>query len=824
MRAGSGGQDSAGQPLVPSHARYSSKAGLGAAPRSSKRQRQAEEEYVSDSGSAGYYTAMPMQVQNAIASRPLLDGRYRLLKHLNSTGMTETFRARDVTTWLPAGLSKYTVRVYSGAAPGETTPALKRVQQEGKRLMQLQASSEGQMRFSPRFHDVVFELPQPALVFEDLGKDLAHVTRATRLRQALPPETLCDLGVQMLRCLCFAHQHGFVVRNVRPSTFRFLRTKQRLVAKQQRQDLVLADLSVAEEFMTRFMSHVPPATGIMLHPANLAWLSVRALEGARQERADDLESLILVVVYLFNGRRTWGPKRPASGWSSRVHRQQAHHQDMNDRTPEELCRGAPPQIAQALRYIRSLEHGTAPDYDKVKNMFRAAGRWRLQEPEWWGQHLQRAVPSSSEDSDGEATGALGLLMSRVHGKDQKADEPPPPPQELQWCSLHGFLWFELPESIRERVSDLITLRIAAESINAARGRSDMVLESLAEKSSLTLQRISYSLQSRLEKKAKGEVLRLEARGARQAAARSELAVDLTLAAQSEFLAQLNRPALSSSRNVARSDISALLRVEAELTPAAAEAVAPTVLARLSGCTRNMLKHWMQMTVLLRLGTQREVWIESIASHFPSLVPLAFHPGRYQHPPLGHLELLLRRSAKRSSSKDNYLTLLSSGGMVSEWWHTPDRKHHITNHIGLLTDWSLSLPSGLYASITKALGEAGVWGQTLVDCSARLVPGAVKARRYQAVPCACVLAAAVAAAVAEPRAALSDPSVEPVSGVHAELLKNLAAVNASNPDSSIRSGEAVAIDSNRSIPEEVSSVPADSENLQALVNDGPQVDV
>ena len=96
------------------------------------------------------------------------------------------------------------------------------------------------------------------------------------------------------------------------------------------------------------------------------YASINALRGCEQSRRDDLEAIGYVLMYFLRGSLPWQ--------GLKVDRKEDRYKKIYEKkkatTPEELCSGFPPELAEYVRYTRNLEFEQNPDYNYLKGLFR----------------------------------------------------------------------------------------------------------------------------------------------------------------------------------------------------------------------------------------------------------------------------------------------------------------------------------------------------------------------------------------------------------------------------------------------------------------------
>ena len=114
----------------------------------------------------------------------------------------------------------------------------------------------------------------------------------------------CVFAIQAISLLEYAHSKNYLHRDIKPANF--------LVGNPDNSQLYLIDFGNACKFRSsRTGKHMRNAK-ISSVFGSLLFLSINAFKGIVQTRKDDLESLGLVIIYLYNGSLPWSEIRSSN--------------------------------------------------------------------------------------------------------------------------------------------------------------------------------------------------------------------------------------------------------------------------------------------------------------------------------------------------------------------------------------------------------------------------------------------------------------------------------------------------------------------------------
>jgi casein kinase 1 len=197
------------------------------------------------------------------------------------------------------------------------------------------------------------------MVIDLLGKSLEALFVSCHHRFSL--KTVLMLADQMISCIEFIHNKGFIHRDIKPDNFV-------MGLSPASNQVFIIDFGLAKKYRdSHTRVHIPYAQGKSF-TGTARYASLAALRGIEQSRRDDLESLGYVWLYFLRGSLPW------MGITGRDRREKYEAIcDAKAQTSfEDLCRGFPRQFIQYFHAVRDLRFADKPDYAALKRLFREA--------------------------------------------------------------------------------------------------------------------------------------------------------------------------------------------------------------------------------------------------------------------------------------------------------------------------------------------------------------------------------------------------------------------------------------------------------------------
>ena len=129
----------------------------------------------------------------------------------------------------------------------------------------------------------------------------------------------------------------------------------------------LIDFGLSKRYKDQKGKHIECKTGKSL-TGTARYSSISTHMGLEQSRRDDLESVCYVLLYFLRGNLPW------QGLPVKTKREK-YEKIMNSKmnTPmDELCKGAPNELQEMLKYCKGLRFDEDPDYSLIKGWLKDA--------------------------------------------------------------------------------------------------------------------------------------------------------------------------------------------------------------------------------------------------------------------------------------------------------------------------------------------------------------------------------------------------------------------------------------------------------------------
>ncbi|KZT36075.1 casein kinase 1, epsilon, partial [Sistotremastrum suecicum HHB10207 ss-3] len=203
------------------------------------------------------------------------------------------------------------------------------------------------------------------LVMDLLGPTLETLRFFCRGRLSL--KTVLMIADQLISTLEFIHSRGVVCRDLKPENL--------AMGRGPRSHIVhIFDFGLSRSFKDAVTGqHIPFRDGLMPIGAP-RYSSQASFLGHEQGRKDDLESLGFILVWLLTGSLPWkGILAP----SIPLKIQKMGQMKAAECIPK-ICENCPEEFLTYLRYCRSLEFASTPDYHMLRGLF-----GQIMEKEGW---------------------------------------------------------------------------------------------------------------------------------------------------------------------------------------------------------------------------------------------------------------------------------------------------------------------------------------------------------------------------------------------------------------------------------------------------------
>ena len=188
-----------------------------------------------------------------------------------------------------------------------------------------------------------------------LGKSLFDIYAENH--KEMPMEDICLIGKQVIDRIQWIHSKYIVHRDIKPDNF--------LIGKDDPNVIYLIDFGLSKKYRSSISGkHIRFGfTGKLTGTVRFA--SANALRGGEQSRRDDIESIGYMLVYFMKKRLPW---QGVTG-TRKMERYLKIYKLKKNTTPEELCKGLPPEMTEYMTYAKKLEFEQEPNYNYLRKLF-----------------------------------------------------------------------------------------------------------------------------------------------------------------------------------------------------------------------------------------------------------------------------------------------------------------------------------------------------------------------------------------------------------------------------------------------------------------------
>ena len=193
------------------------------------------------------------------------------------------------------------------------------------------------------------------LVESLLGKSLERILSDEG--GTLTQKDCCMISLQIIDILEYIHSKFFIHRDIKPENF--------LIGDPDIYNIYLIDFGLAKKYRSsRTKKHIS-FNITKKFTGSVRYASCNALRGAELSRRDDLESAGYTILYLFKGKLPWQNIKA----KSRKQKLRRIYKIKKYIKPEKMCENLPIEMAEYIKYVRTLEFEEKPDYDRLRSYF-----------------------------------------------------------------------------------------------------------------------------------------------------------------------------------------------------------------------------------------------------------------------------------------------------------------------------------------------------------------------------------------------------------------------------------------------------------------------
>ena len=191
---------------------------------------------------------------------------------------------------------------------------------------------------------------QNYMAMQVLGKDLAKISNEVKFSV----KDVLLVAVKSIAILQGIHERGVLHHDIKPNNIS--------IGKEDKDQLYIMDFGIAS---TETIDAFKRKSGErILHCGTPDYASLNCHEGKPQGKADDLECLGYVFLYLLKGKSPWNKNRSAATFRN-------VYPEKKLLTTIEMCEGYPHVFAAYLEYCRNLRSDEEPQYSLLIEMFQA---------------------------------------------------------------------------------------------------------------------------------------------------------------------------------------------------------------------------------------------------------------------------------------------------------------------------------------------------------------------------------------------------------------------------------------------------------------------
>ena len=193
------------------------------------------------------------------------------------------------------------------------------------------------------------------LVENLLGKSIWDIWNEKKCKFIL--KDTCLFAIQAISLLEYVHSKNYLHRDIKPANF--------LVGNPDNSQLYLIDFGNAKKFRSsKTGKHIMYMKSKFIK-GSLLFLSMNIFRGIETTRKDELESLGLVIIYLFLGSLPWSNEKFYSIKDGFIKIASIRQKFSN----EDICKGMPKEMNDYMNYVMSLNYEQCPNYEYLRKLF-----------------------------------------------------------------------------------------------------------------------------------------------------------------------------------------------------------------------------------------------------------------------------------------------------------------------------------------------------------------------------------------------------------------------------------------------------------------------
>jgi serine/threonine protein kinase/DNA-directed RNA polymerase subunit RPC12/RpoP len=227
-----------------------------------------------------------------------------------------------------------------------------------------------------------------------------------------PLYTILNIGIELFERISIIHKHGILHRDLKPSNI--LYGNFTTSNKKEKDSLFIIDFGLSKKFINNNKHWNYSITQKFVGTGDYA--SRHSLNGEKVSRRDDVESIIYILVYLFNGSLPWSDIKDNYSGSEKYEK---IRENMVNIDPKTLLKGLPNVFEFIYKNIIILDFKEEPPYEHFITLLEKEKNKILKDIDKnekykfiWTEHLKQYF-NSNENGDY----CLSLIQNLFHGMD-----------------------------------------------------------------------------------------------------------------------------------------------------------------------------------------------------------------------------------------------------------------------------------------------------------------------------------------------------------------------------------------------------------------------
>ena len=247
------------------------------------------------------------------------------------------------------------------------------------------------------------------LVENLLGKSIWDIWNEKNKRFNL--KDTCIFAIQAISLLEYVHSKNYLHRDIKPANF--------LVGNPDNSQIYLIDFGNAKKFRSsKTGKHIKIMKSKLIFGA-LLFLSMNIFKQIESARKDELESLGLVIIYLFIGSLPWSKIKFYTLYDGLIKIGKIR----KNISIENICKGMPKEMNTYMNYIKNLNYEQCPDYEYLRKLFtnvlKKIGESDEQLFSWVDKNKNRTISSRRSTSKNKNRNAQTLFHNLLKKNSNK---------------------------------------------------------------------------------------------------------------------------------------------------------------------------------------------------------------------------------------------------------------------------------------------------------------------------------------------------------------------------------------------------------------------